>query len=121
MKTKLKRLIASIIDFVIISYISAIPLKLLYKVNINIEIIITIIDVIILIYLYIKKDCLIGYESIGKKLMNLKIYSNENRVKNKKILSNRVKETLSTFPLYPLAILLEGKSAGDEKYNTEVK
>jgi len=33
----------------------------------------------------------------------------------------RARATLSSFPLYPLSILSEGKSEGDKKYNREVK
>ncbi len=123
MSKKIRRIFASTIDFMIIAYVCSIPNKILKTFSNGdlLEIIITIVSVVIMVILYINKDCIIGYESLGKKIMNLKIYSNNERVLDKKILSNRIKKTLPTFPLYPLSILCEGKSAGDSKYNTEVR
>ena len=94
MCVKIRRLIAIYIDFnitVYICYFLEKIISLLIPENLFLEIIFSIISFIIWFNLFLKKDTLFGYESIGKKLMRLKIYdlSNNERVKNKKRLIDR--------------------------------
>ena len=122
MKLKIKRLIATVIDFIIIFFIiySLSPTQILFNIKI-LKYIINIFVLVLIIYLFPHKDCLIGYESIGKKIMGLGIYQNGERVQDKKVLVKRFMETVYLFPLYPLTILVLGKSYGDINLNTEVK
>lgn len=124
MDNKIKRITASIIDFIIAILIGNLPMTLLNVLGNSeklVEILLTFICLTIFLILFIKKDCIIGTESLGKKIMNLKIYLNGNIVTDKKILSNRVLASMFYFPLYPIDILFEGKSKGDAVYHTEVK
>ena len=90
MRIKLKRLIAISIDYVII---------------------------LITDYYFSTFWLIFSYESIGKKkIMGLKIYDeNGKRIKNKKILTDRVYYSLSTFHIYMFMILANNKSTGDKK------
>lgn len=67
---KLRRLIAAIIDFIIIGYIILIPLWVIDQFinGIFIDIFIGITGLVAFFNMYIRKDCLIGNNSIGKKL-----------------------------------------------------
>lgn len=123
MNLKIKRLIAIFIDYMIIFFILYIPSSIIQKTfnNIIVDIICGIVDAILIVVLFLKKDCLIGYESIGKKIMGLKIYQNGERIKDKKILVDRITKTFYSFPFYPFMILINNKSSGDKKLNTEVK
>ena len=53
--------------------------------------------------------------------MGLKIYQNGKRIKDKKILVDRITKTFCSFPFYPFMIKINNKSSGDNKLNTEVK
>lgn len=123
MKLKIKRLIAIIIDILIIKYIIVEPLRIFYQqFNTTLaNIIFTIITLVISLGAFLCKDCLIGYESLGKKIMRLKIYQEGNVLCDKIILIKRVIFTIFTSPLYPFMILYNNKSKGDIKCNTEVK
>lgn len=72
------------------------------------------------IYIIINKDTIIGYESIGKKIMQLEIRQDDVRVTDKKILRGRNKTTMFKIPLCFFWIMITGVSDGDEKYNTRV-
>lgn len=120
MNKKVKRLVAIGIDCLIF--------EILVEVARKVQVIFHISDILILItffpllfILVINKDCLFGYESIGKKIMNLKIYQNGERVTNKKILRKRIFEGWIGIPFYPIYILTSGKSLSDEKLNIEVQ
>ncbi len=77
---------------------------------------------IIFINAVLRKNIIFGYESIGKKVMGLKIYDeNEKRIKNNKILMDRVYYSLPTFHIYMFMILANNKSTGDKKMKTTVK
>jgi len=92
-------------------------------ISIFIDIFITIIFFVIFIILFIRKDTLIGNESIGKKLMFLKIYGKDGkRVTNNKILCDRVFYSIGIGKIifYPLMILINNQSSGDKKMGTEV-
>ncbi len=71
--------------------------------------------------LFIRKDCIFGYESVGKKLMFLKIYNDDKRVIDKNLLLKRNKSSVWSSFYYPFMILFNNKSKGDKIYNTEVK
>lgn len=73
--------------------------------------------------LFLRKDTLFGYESIGKKLMRLKIYdlSNNERVKNKKKLIDRNFYSFCSLPIYAFMILINNQSVGDKEMKTTVK
>ena len=73
--------------------------------------------------LLLRKDCIFGYESIGKKLMYLKIYNQSNeRVMDKKILQERIYYNLLCFPhVNGIMILAGGQSEGDQKMHTVVR
>lgn len=120
---KLRRLFAAIIDFATIGYIVLIPLGIIdYFINgIFIDIFIGITGLIAFFNMYIRKDCLIGNNSIGKKMAKLKIYQNEKELICKKTLIKRNYITFWTIPYYPFMILYNNKSEGDIKYSTEVK
>lgn len=94
MKT-IKRIISIIIDILIMNfviYMIARPINLIikdYTINVNLN---TIFFVLCL-YFFIYKDCIWGYESVGKKIMGLKIYQNREKITDKKILVQRIKTT----------------------------
>lgn len=122
MKLKIKRIFAAVIDFYIIGLALALPLEIInYLIGIDIiSIIIGIAFVLLFIYLYCRKDCIFGYESIGKKLLGLNIYSKNIRITDKVLLKNRVISTFELLPLYPIDILIDNVSIGDKKYDTEI-
>ncbi len=123
---KRKRMLALIIDFSLL-YVYQLALSKI------IEFLIAITNSIVVfflcwaftmlssLYLIICKDCLIGYESIGKKIMKLKIYQDGKILKDKNILKKRGIEDLKNFMLYPIMLWANNKSVADEKFNTEVK
>ena len=123
---KRKRLLAVIIDFSLIGvyqYILSIIAEFLFLVT-NSTIIWILCWAFVMVssvYLFIQKDCLFGYESIGKKTMKLKIYQNGEILKNKSILRKRAIEDLKNFMFYPIMLWSNGRSVADEKFNTEVK
>lgn len=123
MNVKFRRIISAFLDILILGFICNIPRTLLFKItpdNFAINVIIDFVYAILLIEVYIRKDCLFGYESLGKKLMGMAIYKDKEKIVNKKILMQRVKSSLFFFPLYPIDILFENKSRGDKQFNTNV-
>ena len=120
---RLKRLVAAIIDFVIIGYIILIPLWILDQFinGIFVDIFIGITGLVAFFNMYIRKDNLVGNNSIGKKIFKLKIYQNEKELINKKELIRRNYITMWTVPYYPFMVLYNNKSKGDIKCNTEIK
>lgn len=124
MLLRLRRLIASYLDIMIISFVIYYPCKLLeilFKNNIVLNIISAILIVVILYILILNKDGIIGYESIGKKIMRLKIYKDEKRLEDKKILRKRNFLSFWDLPFYIINVLFGNKTEGDIKCNTEVK
>lgn len=124
MLLRLRRLIASYLDIMIISFVIYYPCKLLeilFKNNIVLNIISAILIVVILYILILNKDGIIGYESIGKKIMRLKIYKDEKRLEEKKILRKRNFLSFWDLPFYIINVLFDNKTEGDIKCNTEVK
>lgn len=121
--TKIKRLIAAIIDYSVTMLVVFKSVEIISEALgiISARIILSTIGLFIVISFLLYKDCIIGYESIGKKLMHLKIYQNNKRITDKKILLERNEATIVGFPLYPFMILIKNKSFGDLEYNTEVK
>ena len=76
---------------------------------------------LLFLYFIIIKDTMIGYESIGKKIMGLKIYQNGIQIKDKKILKKRSLANLCDLVFSSInALYGDGKTAGDEKYNTKI-
>lgn len=122
MKLKIRRLIATFIDYAIILFTVSILSQPIFKFIDNniLTIILCIVSVVIVLYLVIHKDLLFKNASIGKKIMKLGIYIN-NEIPDKKIIINRNKETLWLIALYVFQVLINNKSSGDIKYNTEVK
>lgn len=120
---KIRRLLAIYIDFIIIFSISYFPLYYISSLFDNkiLNMLLGIITIISFIFLFLNKDILIGYESIGKKIMLLKIYQNKERISNKKILKDRVFYSAYFFCFYPFMILYNNKSRGDLIFETEVK
>lgn len=124
MLLRLRRLIASYIDIMLIYFILYYPVKLLanlFKNNIVPNIISSIFILVILYILILNKDGIIGYESIGKKIMRLKIYKDEKRLEDKKILRKRNYLSFWDLPFYVINVLFDNKTEGDIKCNTEVK
>lgn len=120
---RLKRLVAAIIDFVIIGYIILIPLWILDQFinGIFVDIFIGITGLVAFFNMYIRKDNLVGNNSIGKKIFKLKIYQNDKMVNDKKLLIDRMLYTVKS-PIYSLfSLLLNNKTEGDIKCNTEIK
>lgn len=126
MGVKIRRLIAIYIDYNITFYICYFLEKiinLLIPENLFLEIIFSIISFIIWFNLFLRKDTLFGYESIGKKLMKLKIYdlSNNELVKNKKRLIDRNFYSFWSLLVYAFMILINNQSVGDKEMKTMVK
>lgn len=62
------------------------------------------------VYIFTFKDVLFGYESLGKKVMQLKIYNENNeRIVERKLLVKRVRDSIWLFNIYPFMILLNNK------------
>ncbi len=122
---KLRRIIAIFIDFHIIffaGYMFASIFEMMPFENILIDIICGLVFLTIFINLFLRKDMIFGYESIGKKIMRLKIYDEGGmRIKNKKKLMDRVYYSFYTFPFYLFEILISNKSRGDRIARTVVK
>ena len=119
---KIRRLIAMYIDFTIIIYLLFMLGELINIINnIYINIFLSL-NLFILIYkLFIYKDCLIGYESIGKKIMKLKIYQDNNLLLNKEILIKRNCKNLKSFIAYIIMVLVDNKSCVDSDLNIYIK
>lgn len=122
MKTKTRRMIALLIDYSLILLICYLLYCIIEPLFINEAIKITITFLLIMLsgFLILIKDSVYGYESIGKKIMHLKIYQNGKCVTDKKILFKRNKYTMYGFPFCLFWIWLNGISDGDEKCGTEV-
>lgn len=121
---RLRRLIASYLDIMLIYFILYYPVKLLvnlFENNMILNIISAILIVVILYILILNKDSIIGYESIGKKIMRLKIYKVGKRLEDKKILRKRNYLNIRDMPFYVINVLVNNKTEGDIKCNTEVK
>lgn len=124
MLLRLRRLIASYIDIMLISFIIYYPFKLLanlFENNMVLNIISAILILVIFYTLILNKDGIIGYESIGKKIMRLKIYKDGKRLEDKKILRKRNYLSFWDLPFYVINVLFDNKTEGDIKCNTEVK
>ena len=125
MKIKIKRLIAAYIDFILIfsiGYFLLKPIDYLVSGNVFFEVLIGIVGLGLYYLIFTRKDVIIGYESIGKKITRLKVFSNDGiRITDKNVLKNRVLYSITTFPLYPLMILLDNKSEGDKRMHTIVR
>lgn len=122
MKT-IKRIISIIIDILIMNfviYMIARPINLIIK-DYTINVILNTIFFVLCLYFFIYKDSIWGYESIGKKIMGLKIYQNGERIIDKKILVQRIKTTYIYFFISGPMLVLTGKTEADMKYNTEVR
>ena len=124
MGVKIRRLIAIYIDCNIIfwvSYYFCVFWSLFCK-NIFFLFFLFFVGLLVFINIFLRKDVIFGYESIGKKLLRLKIYDeNNNRLKDKKLLIDRVYHSLWTFNIYMFMILLNNKSAGDKKIKTTIR
>jgi len=125
MNLKIRRLIATYIDFVItfwpICYLGSIIDPML-ETHLILYIILSIILIITGFNIFLRKDTIFGYSSIGKKIMRLKIYNIDgSEVRDKKKLIDRVFQSLSTAHIYVFMILANNKSTGDKKIGTEVK
>lgn len=127
MNLKIRRLIAMYIDFHIaffIGYIfTVIPEKLLFE-SILVDSILGLVFIFIFVISILRKDIIFGYESIGKKIMRLKIYDESGmRIKDKRKLIDRVYYSFFTYeiPFYPYIILINNKSRGDRIVKTVVK
>ena len=119
---KIRRFLAVYIDFILIFYLCYFFANLINVFdNIFYQIFDGIVVLILFLNIFLRKDCIIGCESIGKKIMHLKIYKNSIRVENKKILIDRVLCSMGSFCFYPFMIFINNKSSGDNKYGTEVK
>ena len=127
MKIKIKRMVATYIDITLAVFISILLVDILTFGNFNLEaplifkIISSFLYIIVTILLLIRKDLIFKNASIGKKILGIKIVDSQNNdIKDKKVIVNRNKETLSSFPLYPIHILFYNQSSGDEKFKTKV-
>ncbi|MCI9281129.1 MAG: hypothetical protein HFI49_02580 [Bacilli bacterium] len=122
MLLKIRRFLAVYIDFVIIFYLCYYPFYILDIFdNIYYSIFLSSCALVLFFNIFLIKDCIFGYESIGKKIMFLKIYHNGDVLKDKKILKDRVYFSIWNFPIYPFMILINNKSSGDNKFGTIVK
>lgn len=126
MKLSIRRFIAFCIDFLLISCICYLILEFFYPLvsgKVILEFVLGIGICLLLFTLFIRKDCIFGYESIGKKIMHLKIYNENNeRVMDKKILQKRIYYSLLCLPhVNGIMILAGGQSDGDKKMHTIVR
>lgn len=119
----MRRMIAIIIDMYILGILANMVMYVVNPIlfNSTIKTIMIILVLIMYVYLLLHKDSLIGYESIGKKIMRIGIYKDDERVMDKEVLYKRNKTTLILGIFSIPKIVLMGKSDGDLKYNTEVK
>ena len=94
---RLRRLLALYLDCIIIFSISYFPMYYIYTLfeNMFMNIVTSIIAIILMVNLFLRKDCLIGYNSIGKKIVKLKIYQNDKMVNDKKLLIDRILYTVN--------------------------
>ena len=123
-----KRLVASGIDLIIFSLfgnltgsliILCVP-QYIFK-NDTLNTILVFVLMILNFLVFLNKDGIFGYNSIGKKIMKLKIFDdNDEIVTNKKILFLRNFESFKYIISYVPMILTKNQSAGDEKYHTYV-
>lgn len=125
MNVKIRRLIATYIDFIIIAWPTCYLgnyLNPMFETNLILYIILSMIILIIGFNIFLRKDTIFGYRSIGKKITRLKIYDMDgSEIKDKKKLIDRIFQSLSTAHLYPFMILINNKSNGDKRIGTEVK
>ena len=122
MLLKIRRFLAIYIDFVIIFYLCYYLFHILDIFdNIYYSIFLSSCALVLFFNIFLLKDCICGYESIGKKIMFLKIYYNDDILKDKRILKDRVYFSIWNFPIYPFMILINNKSSGDNKFGTIVK
>lgn len=121
---KIKRLIAIYIDYIIWFYSCYFLLnanEMLFE-NIVLKIFFAVVIMLIGFNLFLRKDTIFGYTSIGKKIMRLKIYDEKGeQLTNKKKLLDRVFYSLWPFPIYPIMVLWNNQSNGDKKIKTEVR
>ena len=125
MKLKMKRLMATFLDYFIFFYVSYLILiiaEVFTKNNMVLRVITTMFVMLVFFCLFLCKDILFGYESIGKKVMKLKIYDEDgNNLIDKKKLIMRTFYSFWLFPIYPFMILVNNRSIGDEKVKAIVK
>lgn len=125
MGLKIRRLVATYIDYSIIFNVCYYLLKYIQSLiieNLFFEIFFLILFILIGLNLFLRKDVIFGYESIGKNLKRLKIYDKNNeRLTNKKQLIDRIFHSIWTFHIYIFMILINNKSTGDKKIGTTVK
>lgn len=125
MNVKIRRLIATYIDFIIIAWPTCYLgnyLNPMFETNLILYIILSMIILIIGFNIFLRKDTIFGYRSIGKKITRLKIYDMDgSEIKDKKKLIDRIFQSLPTAHLYPFMILINNKSNGDKRIGTEVK
>ncbi len=119
---KLKRLIALFIDWIVTGFLVSVPTDLskiiLTK---NFRLILELGMIILFIILFFHKDLLFKNASLGKKIMGIGIYDeNDQKVIDKKLLVDRNVASLEYFPFYPFMILFRNKSVGDGKFHTKV-
>lgn len=124
---KLKRLLATYIDFAFIMIITTLFINIITLGNAKLSSNVIINCVIIFIYLgivyflLITKDLLFKNASLGKKILGIEIFNeNYEKINDKKIIINRNKASMQDFPIYVFQILISNKSAGDKEYNTIV-
>ena len=122
---KVKRLIAMVIDYYIIFYPCWYLLNFIAFLtgdNLVFQFALSLFGFILVCGLFAVKDIIFGYESIGKKIVKLKIYDETgNRLTNKKKLFKRVIYTSLLIPFYIFMILINNKSLGDIIMHTSVK
>lgn len=124
MRTKIARVLANCLDYFIIYYVCYFILWI-----VNQFLSTTFTDVIIgatlmiaIFLLFCFKDVLFGYESIGKKIMGLKIYDKKgNRVTDKRKLVKRVFHSTYTFPFYVIFVFVNNQTIGDKVCGTTVQ
>ena len=123
MQLKFRRLLALLIDFILIFSIVYLPSSLISSLALNtiVNIIIGFIVIIVFYQLFIHKDTIFQNTSIGKKMLRIYILNeNNDKIIDKKILIKRNETTFKVFPIYIFQILINNKSLGDYKYNTRV-
>lgn len=125
-KIRIRRILASGLDYYICFYIFYIPGKMLEKTAISENLILSIILSLLLVFFigasFSLKDCLYKNQSIGKKIFGLSVYyEKDNEIPNNHILIKRNLISLFTGGLNVFTIMLSGKSISDYIYKTKVE
>lgn len=76
---------------------------------------------VLAVFSLLKKDSIGKDKSLGKRIMKLEVYLNGAVLKDKDLLLKRNLASLLDLPSTAIGLITDGKSAGDDKYETEIR